>query len=1085
MASSRNNGSLVASIKADTSGAIIAARQLADGIVRVGRTVQPTQDQLNSLGKVYKDLGIKSEQWAKRQIEDINGQITKLQELRRAGLVTANEYDRAIASANRRLNGLAAGLGQDVRSNAQKAAEAMRALGVSTEASQAQAQRAIKDHIAELKRLKAAGEITAKDLKIAQEAANKALGVDTRTAIQKARDGLKELGVTSEAVVKKQITGLKETIKQLDEWKRKGQISARDYAAGMETARKRIDELNKSLGKDTRTASQRAADSMKELGVATERSVKKTIEALKEQEKALEKMRKSNQITAADFERAQKAINERIKQANESIGKDAKTAAEKSAAAWASFGVRRKSQIQDEIAQVKKQGEAALAAANLTAGERYRIEKALAERIKALNRETAQASASAFTQRMQAAQQGIGAKLQSAGTTTSMYASAPAAGGLGFIVNEARQFEAGMNGVRAIIQNLTDEDFKKLEEQARQYGATTIFTAAQVANAIQTLAQNGLSADQILGGALAATVSSSAALNYDIASTADLITDVMLQFGKGADELGDVADKLVGLRSNSKFRPEDLKFAFSMGGGVSGSSGLSMEDFMAGLGLSSYMFGSGSDAGTAFKTYNQRLSSPDSEVARKEAGFSAYTVSPEVKAAQEAGAAALDAATERLNRAKKAAEEYDGKDSSAKKRLKAGVDKAQAELDATIAKNEANVAAARLLSNDTDGKLMTLAEQAEELRRITKGMTDEQASRTIGGIFGTDAVRPAMALRDAGAVGVELMQNRIASGDAEAAAAIFMSGLNGEIAKMKSAISDLAIELGESGLLEAVTKVVMKITEMVTAMSGWSDFSKEALVWGLSLTAILGPILLTISSMLTIGTTLMTVFGGLGPLLVRVFAPFVAFILGLPALPVMLFLAIATLIWTFRDEITAVFTAIFDWIGSKLSSFWDWITGAAEKPELQQAPQDATPPATVAAAEQAAQKYQIDMATPDDRSIPKFAKGVVALRGPGTGTSDSIWAKLSRGESVIPDLSTRFWGSDFIRGIIDRDPSTVMKAVPVLGGGVGSERLRAVHLHFGQSEHVLFGAPDVVRALTEDQNAKSMLRPTNPSRAMR
>lgn len=1084
MASPRNDGSLVAAIKADTSGAIIAARQLADGIVRVGRTVQPTQDQLNALGKVYKDLGIKSEEWAKKQIDSVKSQITKLQELRRAGLVTANEYDRAIAAANRRLNGLAAGLGQDVRTNAQKAAEAMRALGVSTEASQAQAQQAIKDHIKELKRLKAAGEITAKDLKAAQDAANKALGVDTRTAVQKARDGLKELGVTSESVVKKQITGLKETIKQLEEWKRKGQISARDYAAGMETARKRIDDLNKSLGKDTRTASQRAADSMKELGVASERSVKKTIEALKEQEKALEKLRNSNKITASDFERSQKAIQQRIKQANESIGKDTKTTAEKASEAWKSFGLRRKAQIQEEIAQVKKQGEAALRAANLTAGERYRIEKALADRIKALNREAAQASANAFTQRMQAAAQGAGARLQSAGTKTSMYASAPAGAGLGFIVNEARQFEAGMNGVRAIIQDLSDEDFKKLEASARQYGATTIFTAGQVANAIQKLAQNGLSAEQILGGALGATVSSSAALNYDITATADLITDVMLQFKKGAGDLGDVADKLVGLRSSSKFSPEDLKFAFGMGGGVSGMSGMSMEDFMSGLALSSFAFSSGSDGGTSFKTYTGRLSSPDSLDARNEVGFSAYKVSPEVQAAQDAGSAALAAATQRLERAKQALEQYEGKDAAEKKSLRSRAEKAQDELDATIAENAANVAAARLLSNDTDGKLKTLAEQAEELRRVTKGMTDEQANATLGKIFGTDAIRTAMALREAGGVGVELMESRIAKGDAEAAAAIFMSGLNGEIAKMRSAISDLAIELGESGLLETVTKVVMKITEMVTAMGGWSDFSKEALVWGLAMTAVLGPILLTISSMLTIGTTLMTVFGTLGPLLARVFAPFVAFILGLPALPLTLFLAVATLIWTFRDEITAVFTAIFDWIGSKLSSFWNWITGAAEKPELQQAPDAAVPPPTAASAESMASKYQLDMATPDDRSVPKFAKGVVALRGPGTGTSDSIWAKLSRGESVIPDLSTRFWGSDFIRGIIDRDPTAVLKAVPVAAGGATSG-LAAVHLHFGQSEHVLYGRPDVVRALTEDQNAKTMLRPTNPSRAFK
>ena len=39
--------------------------------------------------------------------------------------------------------------------------------------------------------------------------------------------------------------------------------------------------------------------------------------------------------------------------------------------------------------------------------------------------------------------------------------------------------------------------------------------------------------------------------------------------------------------------------------------------------------------------------------------------------------------------------------------------------------------------------------------------------------------------------------------------------------------------------------------------------------------------------------------------------------------------------------------------------------------------------------------------------IPQFAKGVVDLNGPGTGTSDSITARLSKGESVIPAAQTK------------------------------------------------------------------------------
>lgn len=42
-----------------------------------------------------------------------------------------------------------------------------------------------------------------------------------------------------------------------------------------------------------------------------------------------------------------------------------------------------------------------------------------------------------------------------------------------------------------------------------------------------------------------------------------------------------------------------------------------------------------------------------------------------------------------------------------------------------------------------------------------------------------------------------------------------------------------------------------------------------------------------------------------------------------------------------------------------------------------------------------------------NRQQPRFAKGVIDLKGPGTGTSDSIDAKLSRGESVMTAKETK------------------------------------------------------------------------------
>jgi hypothetical protein len=63
----------------------------------------------------------------------------------------------------------------------------------------------------------------------------------------------------------------------------------------------------------------------------------------------------------------------------------------------------------------------------------------------------------------------------------------------------------------------------------------------------------------------------------------------------------------------------------------------------------------------------------------------------------------------------------------------------------------------------------------------------------------------------------------------------------------------------------------------------------------------------------------------------------------------------------------------------------------------------ANPPAIIAILALATAQLGIIAATP----IPEFAKGVVGLQGAGTETSDSIHAKLSKGESVITAKATR------------------------------------------------------------------------------
>jgi hypothetical protein len=42
-----------------------------------------------------------------------------------------------------------------------------------------------------------------------------------------------------------------------------------------------------------------------------------------------------------------------------------------------------------------------------------------------------------------------------------------------------------------------------------------------------------------------------------------------------------------------------------------------------------------------------------------------------------------------------------------------------------------------------------------------------------------------------------------------------------------------------------------------------------------------------------------------------------------------------------------------------------------------------------------------------DKQVPRFAKGKIDIQGPGTTTSDSIPARLSKGESIMTAAETR------------------------------------------------------------------------------
>jgi len=201
---------------------------------------------------------------------------------------------------------------------------------------------------------------------------------------------------------------------------------------------------------------------------------------------------------------------------------------------------------------------------------------------------------------------GIGKSMQSVGKNMSGYLTAPIVGFGALTVKTAGDFEAALNRVEAAT-GATAGEFKAMRDMAVQLGADTIFSASESADAMEMLAKNGLTASQILDGAVSASMALAASSGSELAAAADVATDVMMNFGKEANELGGLVDGITGVLLESKFGFDDYRLALGQAGGVAGNLGVEFEDFNAVIAVTSSAFASGSDAGTSFKAFLTRL----------------------------------------------------------------------------------------------------------------------------------------------------------------------------------------------------------------------------------------------------------------------------------------------------------------------------------------------------------------------------------------------------------------------------------------------------------------------------------------------
>jgi TP901 family phage tail tape measure protein len=125
--------------------------------------------------------------------------------------------------------------------------------------------------------------------------------------------------------------------------------------------------------------------------------------------------------------------------------------------------------------------------------------------------------------------------------------------------------------------------------------------------AAANLVKNGLTLDQVTSGAARSVVLLANATGADFGAAADTVTNVMQMFNIEAGKMDAAVSNIAGTQQASKMTAQDYAGFIAQAGGVAAAAGVELEDFNATGAATAYMFSSGTDAGTSFKTFMQRL----------------------------------------------------------------------------------------------------------------------------------------------------------------------------------------------------------------------------------------------------------------------------------------------------------------------------------------------------------------------------------------------------------------------------------------------------------------------------------------------
>lgn len=219
------------------------------------------------------------------------------------------------------------------------------------------------------------------------------------------------------------------------------------------------------------------------------------------------------------------------------------------------------------------------------------------------------------TEKFRRSMKRLGSGMRTFGRGMTIGLTAPIGLAGGAIIRTAVDFQRSINRVgaltRTIIGGKVSKDFLKLEQLALDLGASTEFSANQVANALAVMGQQGTKTGDILSkGFVGDILALASATGTELPFAIDVAGKTMKQFGLQASDMTRITDVLALTTASTNTTMESIAETFKVAGPIAKAYGATLEQTAAITGLLGDVGIQGSLAGTALKNIFIKLATP-------------------------------------------------------------------------------------------------------------------------------------------------------------------------------------------------------------------------------------------------------------------------------------------------------------------------------------------------------------------------------------------------------------------------------------------------------------------------------------------